>query len=193
MHELGMLFGKIWAIVGIVGFFGLFLYRVKDNESELDEWSEYIDKELKKIDYREVFNKLASDGMCILVADKDNQYDIIEKTPNNFPYVIIYPNETDSEYIELALYAESLWEGFVEHYSGRVVPKWKDIRPKEISSDSSFIYGNVNRLLGSGHSYSLEDDYRGKRTIIDKWGSVFDDGSLKPKSNVRLNMGFMPE
>lgn len=176
MHELGMLFGKIWAIVGVVGFILMIIFRNKDSDteyqSELDEWSDYIDSELKKIDYKEIFNKLASNGMCILVADKNNPYDIIEYAPTDFPYVIIYPNETDSDYIELALFAESLWEGFTEHYSDRPVPKWEGIRPKELSTNNSF---------------------KGHRSIIDKWGAVFDDGSLKPKRTTQLRMGFMPE
>ena len=141
--------------------------------SGLEKFSSDYKETTQGIDTQNIKNrlkKLKKSGLCILIADDDNPTEVMDRIPENFPYIIIYPSQTDEEDELIVSYGESMWEGWCEYYRGRDIPKWNDINPDK--SVSSFITGNKN-------------------SIVSKWDEVL--AYEAPTERAVLRMGFMPE
>lgn len=157
--------------------------------SDLEKFSPYYkennqDTSILKENIKTRLNNLKKSGICILLADDDNPAEVMDRIPENFPYIIIYPSQTDAEVERLVSYGESMWEGWCEYHKGREVLKWDDIKPKSKEDECRW----------AAEKYSLDRDYEGNfsehRTIINKWEAMLEPE--KPKQ-VKLSLGFLPE
>jgi len=123
------------------------------------------------IDWR--LSLLRNAGLCVLMVDDDNPTEVMDKIPENFPYIIIYPSQSDSEKDAIVSYGEAMWKGWVDYYGTRKIPKWDDIKPFEPRWESERIAIANRALLNDPdacngecsnvtmHGYCVNKDYSG--------------------------------
>jgi hypothetical protein len=174
--------------------------------SGLEEFSPYYESSKSmESDINKRIKLLEKRGMCVLFADKDNPPEVMDRIPLNFPYIIIFDTQSNSERSRLISYGESMWDGWCEYYNGRKVPVWDDIKPKP--EDDGYRW-QAEREMANG--YNLDADYSGnsitlpfvrgsKNSVVDKWGPALDstrnssDVNKPEQPRTKLNMGFMVE
>ena len=162
------------------------------------------------IDWR--LSLLRNAGLCVLMVDDENPTEVMDKIPENFPYIIIYPSQSDSEKDAIVSYGEAMWKGWIDYYGTRKIPKWDDIKPFEPRWESERIAIANRALLNDPdacngecsnvtmHGYCVNKDYSGncsykgrslgggRRCLVDKWAPVMESdigGIIKSPKEAR--------